>query len=120
MPGEDQRALRRVDERECFAMIAIAWQRVVASLAEARLSGFPIKLAASLLSAFRDVDKHRPGSTRFGNRERLADRGCDVSRAGHQIVVFRDWQRDSCDVRLLKGIRADQFAADLASDADNR
>ena len=52
------------------------------------------------------------------NASRIA--GATSAALRHQIVVLGDRQRDAGDVGLLKGVGADQLAAHLAGDADDR
>ena len=61
-----------------------------------------------------------PGRPDLRDRKRLANGRRDVGGAGDQIVVLGDRQRDAGDVGLLERVGADQLAADLTGDADDR
>ena len=52
--------------------------------------------------------------------KRLAHRRRDVFRAGDEVVVLGDRQRHAGDVGFLERVGADQLAADLPGDADDR
>ena len=118
VPGQDHRLLRRVDQVERVLDLAghRAMRRAIA--AQLRRVG-PHELARALLRVLGDVDQHRAGAARARHVERLADRLGDFVGAGHQVVVLGDRQGDAGDVGFLKGIGADQLAADLAGDADD-
>ena len=68
----------------------------------------------------REVVKHWAWTSRFRDGERFENRRRDVLRPRDQVVVLRDRQRDPGDVGFLKRVRADQLAAHLAGDADDR
>ena len=62
-----------------------------------------------------------PGRPDSRHIKGFADRACATSLGvGHQIVVLGDGQRDPGDVGFLKGVGADQLAAHLSGDADDR
>ena len=82
-----------------------------------RLRGIPVEFAGSLLRVLCDVDQNRPRAARSRHIERFADRSRHFIGVRHQIVVLRDGQRDAGDVGFLKGVGADQLAADLPRDA---
>ena len=61
-----------------------------------------------------------PGPAGLRDQERFAHRARDILGAGHEVVVLRDRQRDAGDVDFLERVAANQPAADLAGDADDR
>ena len=94
--------------------------RGLAPAAAHRRRRVPVELAGGLLRVFRDVDQHRAGTALLRDLERLAHRRRDILGARDEVVVFRHRQRDAGDVDLLERVGADQAAADLAGDADDR
>ena len=73
-----------------------------------------------LLRVLGDVEQHRPGPSGSRHREGLAHRRRHISTRVDQVVVLGDRQRDAGDVGFLERVRANQPAADLAGDADDR
>ena len=117
----------RISGRSALLISSSArWNSSGRALQSGRNSGFfgsgrfPVELARRLLRVFRDVDVHGTRPARRRNLERLAERRRDVVGARHQVVVLGNRQRDAGDVRFLKRVRADQLAAHLAGDADDR
>ena len=117
---ENQRPLRGVDQLEGALIFLGTRAPVGTELRFPRGGRVPIELARRLLRVLRDVDVHGSGAARRGDLERLAERRRNVVGAGHQIVVLGDRQRDARHVRLLERIGADELAAHLAGDADDR
>ncbi len=81
--------------------------------------GFEVERRGGLLRVFGDVDEHGAGAAGLRDLEGLADGGGDVFGAGDEVVVLGDGQGDAGDVDLLKGVAAEDFAADLAGDGDD-
>ena len=116
---QDDRALGRVDQLERLLDFTRARRVRRAIAAQLRLLG-PLELARGLLAVLGDVDQHRAGPAGARHVEGLADDASDVLRAGHQVVVLGDRQRDAGDVGFLEGVRPDGLAAHLPGDADDR
>ena len=117
---EDQRPFGAVDQLERALKLLRARAPVGAELRFLRRGRIPVELARRLLRVLRDVDVDGAGPSRSGNLEGLAEGRRDVVRARHQVVVLRDRQGHAGDVGFLKRVRADQLAAHLAGDADDR
>ena len=118
--GEDDRALRALDQLGGAGEIGLHRRgRFAAGAAHGR-GRVPVELAGRLLRVLGDVDQDRPRTPLLRDLERLAHRRGDVLRAGDEIVVLRHRQGDAGDVDLLERVGADQLAADLAGDADDR
>src|SRR5438046_2048195 len=80
----------------------------------------PIEFCDGLLRVFRDVDKHRAGTTAVGDQESFANGPGNILRLRNHHVVFSDGHGDACDIDLLKRVGAQDFAADLTCNADDR
>ena len=68
----------------------------------------------------RDVDDHRAGPAGGGDVEGLVDDPRQLGRVLDQVAVLDDRQRDAGDVGLLEGVGADEVAAHLPGDGDQR
>ena len=117
--GEDQRPLGGVNHLDGAIEVGLAGTQV-GPVAERRVRFRPLELARALLAVLGEVDEHRAGPAGAGDVERLAHGGGDVLGVRHQVVVLGDRQGDAGDVGFLEGVRADQLAAHLAGDADDR
>ena len=118
--GEDHRPLRLANQLDRALEVGRRRPVIRPIAAELRLGAVPVELARRLLRVLGDVDQHRSRAAGGGDVERLANRRRDVLCARHQVVVLRDRQRHAGDVGLLEGVAADQLAADLSRDADDR
>ena len=81
---------------------------------------FPVELRGGLLRIFGDVYEDRAGTATAGDDEGFANGAGDVFGVGDHDVVLGDRHRDPGDVDFLKRVRAEDFAADLTGDADDR
>ena len=120
VPGQDHRLLRRVDQVERVLDLAGDAGDAPGGSRGSFGGVGPHELARALLRVLGDVDQHRAGTARARDVEGFAHVVRDVIGAGHQVVVLGDRQRDAGDVGFLEGVGADQLAADLAGDADDR
>ena len=122
MTGKDHRAARAVNQLERGAAIRVgdrgAGHTDMPGIRRRAL--LPFELAGRLLGVLRDVDEHGSGPAGGGDGKRLAHGPGDVLGARHQIVVLGDRQRDAGDVGFLERVGADEPAAHLTGDADNR
>src|SRR5713101_2218654 len=84
------------------------------------LRRFPVEFGGSLLRVFGDVDKDRAGAAAVGDQEGFADSARNVLGLRNHHVVLGDGHGDARDIDLLKRVGAQDFAADLAGDADDR
>ena len=120
MPGENQRALRGVQQFhgaiEFFLVVihALPFGRQLGS------GGFPVEFAGGLLRILGDVDQHRAGPSLSRNLKGFADGARDVLGARNHHVVLGDRHGDAGDVDFLKRVGTQHLAADLAGDADDR
>ena len=73
-----------------------------------------------LLDVLRDVDEDGAGLAGGGDEEGLGDDARDLVHRAHQVVVLGDAAGDARVVGLLEGVRADESAAHLAGDDDQR
>src|SRR5262249_24978203 len=80
----------------------------------------PVKRALALLRIFRDIDQYRTWSSRFGDVKSFTQSSRDILGPSDKVVMLGDWQRDAGDVDFLKGIAADEPAANLTRNADYR
>ena len=117
--GEDDRPLRRVDQLQGAGDRRRVHDPLRAGVRLGR-RGLPVEVARRLLRVLGDVDQHRTGTAAGRDVERFAHRRRQILRPRHQVVVLGDRQRDAGDVGLLEAIAANQLAADLAGDADDR
>ena len=115
--GQDDRPLCRVDERN---RIHAEGMTAAVDARHVRRGFIPVELADAELRVLGDVDQHRTRAAVLRDRKRLAHRRGDVARVRHEVVVLRDRQRDAGDVGLLERVRADEAAAHLSGDADDR
>src|SRR5690606_32086558 len=76
--------------------------------------------ALSLQDVLGDVDEHRTGAPGRGDVERLGEDARDVVTIADQEVVLGDRHGDAGDVGFLEGVGADQAAAHLPGDGDDR
>ena len=90
-----------------------------AFLGKLRSGGIPIEFAGGLLCVFGDVDENGARASGIGDDEGFADGARDIFGARDDYVVFCDRHGDAGDVDFLEGVGAEQFAAHLASDADD-
>ena len=81
---------------------------------------FPVEVTGRLLRVLGDVDEHRSGAATGGDLKGLAHCWTDVLRSRDEVVVLRHRQRDAGDVGLLETVAANELAADLSGDADDR
>src|SRR6266849_8099645 len=84
------------------------------------LRRFPVEFGGSLLRVFGDVDKDRAGAAAVGDQEGFADSARNVLGFHDHHVVLGDGHGDARNIDLLKRVGAQDFAADLAGDADDR
>ena len=118
--GENERALGGVEQFDGaieFGLVVIVAHALLRKL---RRGGFPIEIAGSLLRVLGDVDEDRAGASGIGDDERFADGARDIFGARDDHVVLGDRHGDAGDVDFLEGVGAEQLAADLAGDADDR
>jgi hypothetical protein len=115
--GQDERPLGGIKKVQGIDAHRVAWPRERRNVGR---GGFPVVLAAPELRVLGNVDQHRTGTAAGGNGERFANRRRHVGGARHQEIVLGDRQRDAGDVGLLKGVGADDRAAHLSRDADDR
>ena len=80
----------------------------------------PAEGGLGLQDVLGQVDQDRAGTPGGGDVERLGDRPRDVRRVGDQHVVLGDRQRDAADVGFLERVGADELAAHLPRDRDDR
>ena len=117
--GEDDGALGVADElgglREACVIDA---QHGVGAIG-ARLGGGKVEDGRGLLRVLGDVDEHRAGAAGLGDLEGVADCGRNVFGAADEEVVLGHGQRDAGDVDFLKRVGAENFAGDVAGDADD-
>jgi hypothetical protein len=85
-----------------------------------RLRRFPVEFAGRLLRVFGDVDQHWTGPAGSRDIKCFSDRAGYFAGVSYQIIVLGDRQGHAGDVRLLECVGADQLAADLSGDADDR
>jgi hypothetical protein len=117
--GEDDRALGGADELDGFRMLLSIRREHGVRAVGFRLGGFEVEGRGGLLRVLGDVDQHRPGAAGLCDLEGLANGRRDVFRAGDEEVVLGDGQRDAGDVDFLESVGAEDFARDLAGDADD-
>src|SRR6266567_8194352 len=80
---------------------------------------FPVEFRGSLLGVFGDVNKHRAGASAIGDQKGLADGARNVLGFCDYHVVLGDGHGDAGDIDFLKCVGAQNFAADLARNADD-
>src|SRR6266581_3064537 len=118
--GENDGPLRGVEEldgaRELLLVVILA----IALEREIGRSILPVELAGGLLRVFGHVHEDRPRAAGGCNDKRFAKRPRDIFGAGNNHIVLRDGHGDAGDVGFLEGVRAEELAADLAGDANNR
>ncbi len=117
---EHERPARRADELERLTDARFAGDRRRANEVRGGRRRVPVELAGGLLGVLGDVDEHGTRPAGLGDEERLAHDGRDFVGARDEVVVLRDGQRDARDVGLLERVGADEAAADLPGDADDR
>ena len=120
VPRQNQRPLGLRDQVERFLIFILIWREIGTIAAHLWSSRVPVEQSHGLLGIFGDVDQHRAGASGFRDVERFANRRGHFIGAGHQIVVLGDGQGDAGDVGFLKGVGAQQLAAHLSGDADDR
>jgi len=84
-----------------------------------RRGRLPIEFASAQLRVFGDVHQHRPGAVGSRDMESLAQADGDLVARVTKVIVLRDRESNSGDVRLLKSVAAEHRAAHLAGDADD-
>src|SRR5438445_258875 len=84
------------------------------------LTRFPVEFSGSLLRVFGDVNEDGARTSAIGDQEGLANGARYVLRFGDHHVVLGDGHGDARDINLLKRVGAQDCAADLACDADDR
>ena len=118
--GEDDRPLRRVDQLagrgRSTPSSTTHSGRACGLGAAASQSKSHDDCCASLVMSI-STGPGRPLAAMW-NASRTA--GAEILRPRHQVVVLGDRQRDAGDVGLLEAVAANQLAADLAGDADDR
>ena len=119
VPGEDDRALRPVDEFRRPPQLGFRRPGFGPVAGKIHLPEARTLRGEGLLGVLRDVHQHRSRTAGAGDVERLVERRRDVVHIGHQVVVLGDGQGDAGHVRLLEGVGADERAADLTGDADD-
>ena len=72
------------------------------------------------LSVFRNIDHHRPGTSRAGDVISLGDRTRNFGRFGHLEIPFRNRHRHADRIGLLEGVRSEQSRRHLPGNADDR
>ena len=117
--GKNHGPLRVVNEIQRLLIFFRLRRKVGTISGQLRLRGIPIKFACSLLRVLSDVDQNRPRTARSRDIESFSDGARDFVGVGDEIVMLRDGQRNAGDVGLLKGVGADQLAANLSRDADD-
>ncbi len=120
VPRENHRALGVVNQFQRLLVFLRLGRQIRTVSRQLRLGGFPIEFASGLLRIFRDVDQHRPGTSRARNIKRFANGSRHFAGMGHQIIVLGDRKSDAGDVRFLKRVGADQLASHLSGNADDR
>src|SRR4029077_11188927 len=117
--GKNQRALGAVEKFDralklCWFVIdALAFGRKL------RRGCFPVEIAGGLLGVFGDIDQNRTGPAGICDHKGFTNGARNVFGARNHDVVFGDRHGDAGDVDFLKGVRAEQLAADLAGDAND-
>ncbi len=81
--------------------------------------GVEVEFRQALLRVLGDVDEHRAGPAGLRDQKGFADGLRHVFGARDEVVVLGDGQRDAGDVHFLEGVGAEDFARDLAGDADH-
>ena len=66
------------------------------------------------------IDDDRPRAARARDVERLFEHARQVLYLLDEVIVLRDWRRDTTNIRLLEGILADVGVSHLSRDADER
>jgi hypothetical protein len=84
-----------------------------------RLCGGKVKLRRALLRVLGNIHQHRPRASGLRNLKGVADRRGNVFGAVDEEVMFCHRQCDAGNVHFLKRIAAQQFAGNVAGDADN-
>ena len=67
-----------------------------------------------------NINHHRPRTAGRGNEKRFPDYPWQIRRLLHQVVVLGDRRGDAHNIRLLKGILANQGIGHLTGKADQR
>src|SRR5712692_3033201 len=80
---------------------------------------FPVEFSGSLLRIFGDVDKDRSGTSAIRDQKGLAESARNALRFRDHYVVLGDGHGDARDIDLLKRVGAQDFAADLAGNAND-
>src|SRR6266849_1154855 len=118
--GENQRALGGVEQIDGALKFRLVVIDALALGRKLRHGSFPIEIAGSLLRVFGDIDEDRARAARVGDQEGFAHGAGDVLGARDDNIVLGDRHSDAGDVDFLEGIGAEQLAADLAGDANDR
>ena len=120
MAGENEGALGGVEHLDGAVEVGLI---VIVAAALGRkfwLTRFPVEFSRSLLRVFGDVNEDGARTSATGDQEGLANGARYVLRFGDHHVVLGDGHGDARDINLLKRVGAQDFAADLAGDADDR
>src|SRR5713226_1029127 len=118
--GENDRSFRGVQHLDSAVEFGLI---VIVALAlgwKLWLRRFPVEFSGSLLRIFGDVDEDRAGTSAIGDQEGFAESACNIFRASDHHIMFCDGHGDAGNIDLLKRIGTQDFAADLARNADNR
>ncbi len=118
--GEDERAFGSFEHPQRRDEIRLAGKRNRAAQVARRRCGFPFEGGFGLLGVLRDVHEDRPRPSRAREREGLPQRGRDVLRLRHQVVVLGDGKRGAGDVHFLKGVCSEHGGTHLTRDRHER
>ena len=69
---------------------------------------------------FWNIHKHRPGPSRLGDTERLADRVRQLSHILYDKAVFCYWHCNARDINLLKTVFSKKGHSYIAGDCHDR
>ncbi len=119
MASKNDRALGSIQHFDStieFGLIVIAANALGRKFWRRR---FPVEFRGSLLGVFGDVNKHRAGASAIGDQKGLADGARNVLGFCDYHVVLGDGHGDAGDIDFLKCVGAQNFAADLAGNADD-
>ncbi len=119
-PGQDQGPLGFVDQLQGLRVFGFLGRQVGAVAGQLRPGGFPIEFAGRLLRVFRYINEYGARASGTGHIKCLAQDLSQFAGVGDEVIVLGDGKRDAGNVGFLKSVGADQLAAYLSGDANDR